>query len=187
MDKAIENKIDQLQQEFLEAPHTNCDASEAEAMKQLILNMGLATAGLTEGDEDFDKIMAETEERLRNPQNLGPECVVAEVVFRRMAVNLTDGYSYLDRTINAKNAAQSDRASKPRPKSKDKITDEIEEVLSGNPKLSAKAVGQALETCGKITLIEEEYHHSEDASRLKVSNLRSRVTDAKKRLQKDSG
>ena len=57
MDKAIENKIDQLQQEFLEAPHTNCDASEAEAMKQLILNMGLATAGLTEGDEDFDKII----------------------------------------------------------------------------------------------------------------------------------
>ena len=187
MDKAIENKIDQLQQEFLEAPHTNCDASEAEAMKQLILNSCLAAARITEGDKDYDKTIAEIEERLRNPQFLGPECVVAEVVFRRMAVNFTDGYSYLDRTINAKNAAQSDRASKPRPKSKDKITDEIEEVLSGNPKLSAKAVGQALETCGEITLIDEEYCHSEDASRLKVSNLHSRVTDARKRLKKDSG
>jgi len=187
MDKAIENKIDQLQQEFLEAPHTNCNASEADAMKQLILNMGLATAGLTEGDEDCDKIMAETEERLRNPQNLGPECVVAEVVFRRMAVNLTDAYSYLDSTINAKNAAQSERASKPRPNNRDKITKAIEEILLDNPKLSAKEVGQRLTSGADVILIEEEFRHCEDASTLKISNLPNRVTDARKRLKKDSG
>ena len=58
--------------------------------------------------------------------------------------------------------------------------------MSVNPKLSAKEVGQALEIYDEITIIEEEYHHREDASRLKVRNLRGRVSDAKKRLKKDS-
>ena len=53
--------------------------------------------------------------------------------------------------------------------------------------LSAKEVGQALEISDEITIIEEEYRHSEDASTLKVSNRPNRVTDAKKRLKKDSG
>ena len=187
MNKASENKKNQLYQEFEDGPHTNCDASEAEALKQLFLDLGRARANVTEGGEDCKSVDAESEERLRNPSYLGPEHVVTEIVLRRMALNPIDGYSYLDKTINAKNALQSEKASKPRKGSKDKITLEIEQILLGDPTLSAKQVGRALEAHDKITFKNDEYSHADDQSTLKFINLPSRVSDAIKRINKKSG
>ena len=163
------------------------DTERGKIIKNFVLELERMRHNCVEAGAKRDKIDQRTLTKLANPLELGPEFCREEGIFRRLAADPASASGYWDQSHKQLSAAQSDRASKPRPKSKDKITDEIEEVLSGNPKLSAKAVGQALETCGKITLIEEEYHHSEDASRLKVSNLRSRVTDAKKRLKKDSG
>ena len=187
MNKASENKKNQLYQEFENGPHTNCDASEAEALKQLFLDLGRARANVTEGGEDCKRVDAESEERLRNPSYLGPEHVVTETVLRRMAVDPTDGYLYLQKAINAKNALQSERASKPREGSKDKITLLIEQILLDNPKQIAKQVGRALEAHDKITFKNDEYSHADDQSTLKFINLPSRVSDAKERLNKKSG
>ena len=187
MNKAIKNKMDQLNQEFEDGPHTNSDASEAEALKQLFLDLGRARANVTEGSEECKRVDAETEERLRNPSCLGPEHALTEVVLRRMSVDPTDGYSHLDKAINAKNALQSERASKPREGSKDKITLLIEQILLENPKQIAKQVGRALEAHDKITFKNDEYSHADDQSTLKFKNLSSRVSDAKKRLNEKSG
>lgn len=78
--------------------------------------------------------------------------------------------------------AQSKRASKPRPRSRDSITTAIEEILEDAPKLTAKEVGQALEGREDIDLIGDEYRHRSDSSALRESNLASRVSDARKRV-----
>lgn len=133
-----------------------------------------------------DEIDRRTLEKLADPLELGPEFSRDEAIFRRLTIDPSAASRYWDQSYKQLSKAQSERARKPRPKNKDKITEEIEGILSVNPKLSAKEVGQALEIYDEITIIDEEYHHREDASRLKVRNLRGRVSDAKKRLKKDS-
>ena len=163
------------------------DTERGEIMKAFVLNIERIRHNCVKSGAERDEIDRRTLAKLANPLALGPEFCRDEGLFRRLAVDPAAASRYWDQSHEQLSAAQSERASKPRPKSKDKITEEIEGILSINPKLSAKEVGRALEICDEITLIEEEYRHCEDASTLKVCNLPNRVTDAKKRLKKDSG
>ena len=163
------------------------DTERGEIMKDFVLKLERIRHNCFEAGAERDEIDRRSLAKLANPLELGPEFCRDEGIFRRLAVDPAAASRYWDQSHKQLSAAQSKRASKPRPKRKDKITEEIEEILSVNPKLSTKGVGQALEICDEITMIEEEYRHSEDASTLKVSNLSNRVTDAKKRLKKDSG
>ena len=163
------------------------DTERGEIMKDFVLKLERMRHNCLETGAVRDEIDRQTLSKLANPLELGPELSRDEGIFRRLAVDPAAASRYWDQSHKQLSAAQSERASKPRPKSKDKITGEIEEILSVNSKLSAKEVGQALETCGEIKVIEDEYRHYDDASTLKVSNLPNRVTDAKKRLKKDSG
>jgi hypothetical protein len=124
----------------------------------------------------------ETLTRLANPDALGPECSLQEAVFRRLARAPSEGMLYQDAARKVKSAKQSERAKKPRPRSKDSITRAIEEILEESPYLTAREIGQALKGYDGITFIEDEYRHTLDASTMSQSNLPSRVSNAKKRL-----
>ena len=163
------------------------DTERGEIMKDFVLKLERMRHNCSESGAECDEIDRRTLAKLADPLELGPEFCSDEGLFRRLAVDPAAASRYWDQYHKQLSAAQSERASKPRPNNRDKITRAIEEILSDNPMLSAKQVGQALEICDEITMIEEEYRHSEDASTLKVSNLPNRVTDAKKRIKKDSG
>ena len=162
------------------------DTERGEIIKDFVLQSERMRHNCFKPGADRDKIDRLTLEKLADPLELSPEFCRDEAIFRRLTIDPSAASRYWDQSHKQLSKAQSERASKPRPKNKDKITEEIEGILSVNPKLSAKEVGQALEIYDEITIIEEEYNHREDASRLKVRNLRGRVSDAKKRLKKDS-
>ena len=163
------------------------DTERGEIMKDFVLEIERMRHNCFESCAERDEIDRRTLAKLADPLELGPEFCRDEGLFRRLAIDPAAASRYWDQYHKQLSAAQSERASKPRPNNRDKITRAIEEILSDNPMLSAKEVGQAIEICDEITMIEEEYRHSEDASTLKVSNLPNRVTDAKKRIKKDSG
>jgi len=162
------------------------DTERGKIIKDFVLQSERMRHNCFEPCAERDEIDRRTLEKLADPLELGPEFSRDEAIFRRLTIDPSAASRYWDQSHKQLSKAQSERARKPRPKNKDKITEEIEGILSVNPKLSAKEVGQALEIYDEITIIEEEYHHREDASRLKVRNLRGRVSDAKKRLKKDS-
>ena len=162
------------------------DTERGEIIKDFVLQLERMRHNCFRPGAERDEIDRLTLEKLADPLELSPEFCRDEAIFRRLTIDPSAASRYWDQSHKQLSKAQSERASKPRPKNKDKITEGIEGILSVNPKLSAKEVGQALEIYDEITIIEEEYHHREDASRLKVRNLRGRVSDAKKRLKKDS-
>ena len=162
------------------------DTERGEIIKDFVLQSERMRHNCFKPGAERDEIDRLTLEKLADPLELSPEFCRDEAILRRLTIDPSAASRYWDQSHKQLSKAQSERASKPRPKNKDKITEEIEGILSVNPKLSAKEVGQALEIYDEITIIEEEYHHREDASRLKVRNLRGRVSDAKKRLKKDS-
>jgi len=163
------------------------DTERGEIMKDFVLKLERMRHNCFEPGAERDEIDRRTLAKLADPLELGPEFCRDEGLFRRLAIDPAAASRYWDQSHKQLSAAQSERASKPRPNNRDKITMAIEEILSDNPKLSAKEVGQRLTSGADVILIEEEFRHCEDASTLKVSNLPNRVTDAKKRIKKDSG
>lgn len=163
------------------------DRERGEIFIEFVLERERMRHNCFEAGAQRDEIDRRTLSKLANSFALGPEFSRDEAIFRRLVADPASAIRYIDQFHEQNSAAQSERASKPRPKSKDKITEKIEEILSVNLKLSAKAVARDLEDSDEITLIEEEFRHNDDASTLKFSNLPNRVADAKKRLKKDSG
>lgn len=112
----------------------------------------------------------------------GPKYSIPEAILRRLSEDPGDAVRYLFRHLATQSEQQSRRAQSPRPNRKNSITRLIEEILEGNIKMSAKMVGLELEASPEITLLDDEYRHEFDASTLKVSNLASRVSEARKRV-----
>ena len=189
MDKSsLEERQEKLAEHFdLLRIKATSDTERGEIMKDFVLKLERMRHNCSEYGAERDEIDRRTLAKLADPLELGPEFCRDEGLFRRLAIDPAAASRYWDQSHEQLSAAQSKRASKPRPNNRDKITTAIEEILSDNPKLSAKEVGQRLTSGADVILIEEEFRHCEDASTLKISNLPNRVTDARKRLKKDSG
>ena len=189
MDKSsLEERQEKLAEHFdLLRIKATSDTERGEIMKDFVLKLERMRHNCSEYGAERDEIDRRTLAKLADPLELGPEFCRDEGLFRRLAIDPAAASRYWDQSHKQLSAAQSERASKPRPNNRDKITMAIEEILSDNPKLSAKEVGQRLTSGADVILIEEEFRHCEDASTLKISNLPNRVTDARKRLKKDSG
>ena len=189
MDKSsLEERQEKLAEHFdLLRIKATSDTERGEIMKDFVLKLERMRHNCSESGAERDEIDRRTLAKLADPLELGPEFCRDEGLFRRLAIDPAAASRYWDQSHKQLSAAQSERASKPRPNNRDKITMAIEEILSDNPKLSAKEVGQRLTSGADVILIEEEFRHCEDASTLKIRNLPNRVTDAKKRLKKDSG
>jgi hypothetical protein len=158
---------------------TNLDSGEGFLLH--FLKIGRLRNGVTKPGADRDQVDAQTIALLKNSDKLGPEHSIVEGAFRRLARNPKSAAKYVDDAGKAFREGQSRRAKKLRPKARDSITRLIEDIIKDAPtKLSAKAVGRKLEGRPEIYLNDDEYHH-QDGTKLKISLLDSRVSDAKKR------
>lgn len=158
------------------------DDERGQIIRDFILERERFRHGLTEPGLLRDALDRATLAKLNRPSQLGPEHSIREGVFWRLYADPGSAAVYLDAAIRQRSAAQSKRARQPRLANRDAITRLIEEILEGDPKMSAKEVGLALEESADICLLGDEYRHTSDASTLKVSNLASRVSDARKRV-----
>ncbi|MFD1195709.1 hypothetical protein ACFQ3C_13625 [Seohaeicola saemankumensis] len=158
------------------------DAERGAILLEFVLERERFRSGITAPGEERDGLDRKTLEKLCHPETLGPKFSRDEAVFRRLASDPASAATYLMQAIRERNEQQSARARKPRPRRRDSITRLIENIVMHNPKISAKDLGRKLETDCDITLLDAEYRHNIDASVLKVSNLPSRVSDARKRL-----
>ena len=163
------------------------DTERGKIIKDFVLQSERMRHNCVEPCAERDEIDRRTLEKLADPLELGPEFSRDEAIFRRLATDPAAASRYWDQSHKQLSTAQSERASKPREGSKDKITLLIEQILLENPKQIAKQVGRALEAHDKITFKNDEYSHADDQSTLKFINLPSRVSDAKKRLNEKSG
>jgi hypothetical protein len=158
------------------------DLDSGEGILLHFLKIGRLRNGVTKPGADRDQVDAQTIALLKNSDKLGPEHSIAEAAFRRLARNPESAAKYVDDARKAFREEQSRRAKKLRPKARDSITRLIEDIIKDAPtKLSAKAVGRTLERRRReIKLNDDEYHH-QDGTKLKISLLDSRVSDAYER------
>ena len=160
------------------------DQERGEVMQMFVLERERIRTNVTEAGPRRNEVDRKTLERLSDPTVLGPEFSQVEGIFRRLASDPTSAVVYQRTAAEQRSKAQSDRASKGRPRRKDCITVDIEEIVAVDLSICAKEVGEKLRNDYDITLNDGEYRHNIDASTLKESNLASRVSDAKKRLLK---
>lgn len=163
------------------------DDERGRVILNFILERERLRHGLTDPGPRRDALDRETLAKLNGPADLGPEHSISEVVFRRLCENPASAAAYLESAMQQRSKAQSKRARQQRPGSRGAITRVIEDILEDDPDMCAKDVGFALEQSAEISLIEDEYRHSFDGSTLKVSNLASRVSDARKRVSGQPG
>jgi hypothetical protein len=157
------------------------DLERGKLKQEFVLRWERVRAGVTAAGSARDEVDRKTLERLSNPTELGPEFSLHEGIFRRLASDPTSAVVYQRTAAEQKSKAQSVRASKIRPKRRDCITVIIDELVAENPGIKTKQVGKYLELDCDITILEGEYRHNIEGSTLKETNLRSRVSDAKKR------
>lgn len=169
----------------LDQAHT--DDERGRVILNFILERERLRHGLTDPGPRRDALDHATLAKLNSPTELGPEHSISEGVFRRLNENPASAAVYLDSAMKQRSIAQSKRAKKQRPRKWDAITRIIQEILEEAPGMSAKQVGEELEEREDILLLDDEYRHVKDASVLKVSNLASRVSDARKRVSGQPG
>jgi hypothetical protein len=160
------------------------DQERGKLKRGFVLQRERVRAGVTAAGSERDEVDRKTLERLSDPTELGPEFSLHEGIFRRLASDPTSAVVYQRTAAEQRSKAQSDRASKSRPKRRDCITGIIDESVAVNPGIKAKQVGKYLKLDCDITILEGEYRHNIDGSTLKETNLPSRVTDARKRRLK---
>jgi len=164
----------------------NGDQTRGEMILHFVLESERLRHEITEPGRGRDLVDAKTIAKLNNPGQLGPEHSMCEAVFRRAVENPASAFRYLKDADQAKRKAQSERASRPRPRSIDSITREIDKIIKDVTNLTAKKIGKKLEGHPDINIVGNEYRHS-DGSTLKVAILPSRVSDAKKRVSGQPG
>lgn len=182
----IERPFSELQKELEASYQPQFDKAQSEeqhgkVLLKFVLERERLRNGISEPGPDRDRCDRETLKRLANPDALGPEHSMREAVFRRLARDPAEGVAYFDLAKAQTSAQQSARAKKPRLASRDSITRAIEEILEESPHMTASEIGRALKAYDGIIFVDGEYRHTFDASVMRESSLRSRVSDAKKR------
>lgn len=130
----------------------------------------------------FQRILA----RLATPDALDPQFSIAEATFRRLASDPHTAMEYLQKYVEQRSVAQSARALKQRAKRHDSVTEAIRLMVEENPRISAKAALRELGAMDGFLFIGDEIR-VEGERPVKIANIPSRVSDAKKSLRKNSG
>lgn len=175
--------LDRLCKEWeADAPEGETREEHGAALVLLFIQSELLRHGIDPSHQDAAEVTRSTLKKLRNPDVLGPAHSVAEAVFRRLPDNPKAAMAYLEQHVTEKRAAQSKRAKAPRSRRLDSITRLITDILADEPHLSAKEVERQLVGIEGIRIIDGEIVNGQDGTRVRASNLPSRVSDAKKRI-----
>ena len=186
----IERPFSELQEELKASYQPQFDKAQSaeqhgKVLLRFVLERERLRKGISEPGPDRDRCDRETLKRLANPDALGPEHSMREAVFRRLARDPAEGARYWDAADKMKSDQQSARAKKPRPKRYDSITTYINELVKDDPDISVRLVREAFEKNADFSIDDIEIRsYEDDAAAIKLSNLSSRLSGARKRLSR---
>ncbi|MCZ8018847.1 hypothetical protein [Novosphingobium sp.] len=163
-------------------PATETDEELGNAVLGVILQSERLRHGVEASGPKQAEVDRETINRLYNQTELGPEHVFAESIFKRLAVDPASAMRHYRQAIDQRNRTQSQRAKSARPRSYDSITRLINDIVRDDPALKTTAVLDELAAIDGIIISDGEIRNTQDAETMKVSNLPSRVSDARKRF-----
>jgi hypothetical protein len=129
----------------------------------------------------------QTLERLHSQTVLGPEYTFPESVFKRFAKDPASAMRYFRQAVEQRSCKQSERAKKNRTRSYCSITKLINDIVDSDPGISTRAVKRELARIDGIVIADEEIRNTQHVGTMKLSNLASRVSDARLRAKKTIG
>lgn len=129
-----------------------------------------------------EKVDRQTLEHLYHQTELGPEHFFAESIFKRLAKDPANAMHHYRLALNHRSTTQAERAKSPRPRRYDSITKLINDIVVDDPAISTEAVREELAAIDGIVIADGEIRNTQDATTMRLKNLPSRVSDARKRL-----
>jgi hypothetical protein len=188
MEKASFEEVQKhLTEKFLrEAATAETDEELGNAWLDFSLQSERLRHGVKVSGPEQAEVDRQTLERLHSQTELGPEYTFAESVFKRLAKDPASAMRYFQESRDRLSAVQTERSQKNRPRSYGSITKLINDIVDLEPDISTRAVRRELSRIDGIVIADEEIRNTQDGSTLKVSNLASRVSDARLRAKKQS-
>lgn len=171
-----------LTEKFLQdAPTAETDEELGSAILDLVLQSERLRRCVKAPSTEQDEVDRQTLERLSDQTELGPENALVESVFRRLTKDPPAAMRHYRQAVQQRSAAQAQRAKSPRPRRWDSITRLINDIVADDTSITAEKVFEELTAIDGIIVIDGEIRNTQDSTTMKVGNLASRVSDAKKR------
>jgi hypothetical protein len=176
-----------LTEQFLrEERGVETDEELGNAVLDLILQSERLRHNLKGPGPEQEKVDRQTLERLYHQTELGPEHFFAEGIYKRLVKDPASAMRHFREADEQRSYKQSKRAKKPRPRRHDGITKRIQDIVDLEPDISTLAVKWKLGRIDGILIHDDEIRNTQDGSTMKLSNLASRVSDARRRAKKQS-
>lgn len=186
-EQSFEEVWGRLAEQFLqEASTIETDEELGAAFLDFVLKRERVRRCVTAPGPEQAEVDRQTLERLYHQTELGPEHFVAESIFKRLATDPTSAIRRLEETVEARRARQTGRAKNPRPGRYSSITRLINDIVDDDRTIPARKVRAELLRIDGIVLLDGEIRNLQDGDSLKEGNLASRVSDAKRRVKKQS-
>ena len=159
--------------------------SIGQAYLEYILKRERIRRDATDAGQRRDEVDYETLQTLKNAQLDDPKHMLSQVVLQRFGRDPTDAIEYINRVIDEKAAelskAQQKRAEKPRRGSISPLSNLIDEIVLGNPKITVNKLRHELKSHDGIIEIDGDLRDTVNNDTIKVKNLKDRLYRAKKR------
>ena len=159
--------------------------SIGQAYLEYILKRERIRREATDAGQRRDEVDYETLQTLKNAQLDDPAHMLSQVVLQRFGRDPTDAIEYINRVIDEKAAelskAQQKRAEKPRRGSISPLSNLIDEIVLGNPKITVNKLRHELKSHDGIIEIDGDLRDTVNNDTIKVKNLKDRLYRAKKR------
>ena len=186
-EQLFEEEQRRLAEQFLqEATTIETDEELGAAFLDFILQGERLRHRVEDPGPEQEKVDQQTLERLYHQTELGPEHFFAESIFKRLVKDPASAMRHYRQAVEQRSYKQSKRAKKPRPRRHDGITKRIQDIVDLEPDISTLAVKWELGRIDGILIDDDEIRNTQDGSTIKLSNLASRVSDARRRAKKQS-
>ncbi len=186
-------RLKELEERFSQGGHEGeSDIEIAEAIIRLVIERERLRSGVTAGTSSGVAVDMQTLTKMAGWDSDDPAMLALEKVFRRLATGRgKDAISLLKRVIidRALAASQAQRRRASTPRHQHPVQELIERIVTSRPNASAKELEKALRSeVGKGVILDmddiEIHPLNEKFKAIKVSGLRDRLTDARKKIAK---
>ena len=182
----FEQVAERVNNEFLEGNyHGETQENRGQAFLEYILKRERIRRDATDAGKRQDAVDYQTLQSLKNAQLDDTEHMLCQVVLQRFGRDPTDAIEYINRVIDEKAAelskAQQKRAEKPRRGSISPLSNLIDEIVLGNPKITVNKLRHELKSHDGIIEIDGDLRDTVNNDTIKVKNLKDRLYRAKKR------
>ena len=182
----FEQVAERVNNEFLEGEyHGETPESHGQAFLEYILKRERIRRDATDAGKRQDAVDYQTLQSLKNAQLDDSAHMLCQVVLQRFGRDPTDAIEYINRVIDEKAAelskAQQKRAKKPRRGSISPMSNFIDEIVLGNPKITVNKLRHELKSHDGIIEIDGYLRDTVNNDTIKVKSLKDRLYRAKKR------